>query len=137
VSKLETPITHWYWRQLGDLLVEEFCLVERSATCGGRWVDGLVLPQRETRRAGRREPIEIAPRERAVLLQTKAGRLGMYLMGQTLFSADLLRRRFPAAAIESVALCLRDDDVLRPLLEGHTGCRVVVVPLSTVKEMAV
>lgn len=61
-------------------------------------------------------------------MQTKASRLGMYLMGQTLFSGELLRRRYPAALIESVALCSKDDAVLRPLLEVHTGCRVVVAP---------
>ena len=78
------------------------------------------------------EQIDIAPGERAILIQTKASRLGMYLMGQTLFSADLLRRRFATAAIESVALCLQDDDILRPLLEAHVGCRVVVAPASVI-----
>jgi hypothetical protein len=130
VSKHETPITRWYWHQLGGLLVEEYCLVDRASTCGGRWVDALVLPGRETRIAARGEKIDIASGERAVLVQTKASRLGMYLMGQTVFSAELLRRRCPAAAIESVALCMRDDEVLRPLLEAHTGCRVVVAPRS-------
>jgi hypothetical protein len=52
----------------------------------------------------------------------------MYLMGQALFSAQLLRRRFPSAVIESVALCTSDDEVLRPMLEAHDECRVVVVP---------
>ena len=123
-------MTRWYWRQLGGLLIEEYCLVARAAGCGGRWVDALVLPDRETRLATRGERVEITPGERAVLVQTKASRLGMYLMGQTLFSAELLRRQHPAVAIESVALCTRDDEVLRPLLEAHAGCRVVVVPQS-------
>ena len=130
MSKHETPITRWYWRQLGGLLVEEFCLVDRAANCGVRRVDALILPARETRIASRGEKIDIGPGERAVLVQTKSGRLGMYLMGQTLFSADLFRRRWPTAAIESVALCMSDDDVLRPLLEAHDGCRVIVAPRS-------
>ena len=104
----------------------------RAVTRDGRWVDALVLPQRETRVAARGERVDIAPGERAILLQTKASRLGMYLMGQTLFSANLLRRRFPTAKIESFALCMRDDDVLRPLLEAHVGCRVVVVSPSAI-----
>ncbi len=79
----------------------------------------------------RAEEIDIARGERAVLVQTKDSRLGMYLMGQTLFSAELLRRRWPAAAIESVALCTKDDEILRPLLEAHAGCRVVIAPKST------
>jgi hypothetical protein len=130
MSKLESPMTRWYWHTVSGLLLEEFCLVNRTATCGGRWVDALVLPERDTRIAGRRETINIAPGERAILVQTKASRLGLYLMGQTLFSAELLRHRYPAALIESVALCSKDDAVLRPLLEAHTGCRVVVVPRS-------
>jgi hypothetical protein len=51
----------------------------------------------------------------------------MYLMGQTLFSADLVRRLHPAS-IESVALCRLDDSELRPLLEKFAGMKVVVVP---------
>ena len=130
MSKLESPMTRWYWHTVSGLLREEFCLVNRTATCGGRWVDALVLPERDMRIAGRSETIDIAPGERAILVQTKASRLGMYLMGQTLFSAELLRRRYPTALVESVALCSKDDAVLRPLLEAHTGCRVVVVPRS-------
>ena len=93
-------------------------------------MDAIVLPERETRVASRRELIEIGAGERVVIAQTKGNRLGMYLMGQALFSADLLRRRYPDAAIESVALCTIDDEVLRPLLEAHPGCRVVVAPDS-------
>ena len=84
MSKLETPMTRWYWHTVSGLLREEFCLVNRTATCGGRWVDALVLPERDMRIAGRSETIDIAPGERAILVQTKASRLGMYLMGQTL-----------------------------------------------------
>ena len=136
MSKLESPMTRWYWHTVSGLLLEEFCLVNRTTTCSGRWGDALVLPERDTRIAGRSETIDIVPGERAILVQTKASRLGMYLMGQTLFSAELLRRRYPAALIESVALCSKDDAVLRPLLEAHTGCRVVVVPQSVIAATA-
>jgi hypothetical protein len=91
MSKLETPITRWYWQTLGGLLLEEFCLVNRTAACGGRRVHALVLPERETRIAERGQEIDIASGERAVLVQTKDSRLGMYLMGQTLFSATAVR----------------------------------------------
>jgi hypothetical protein len=128
MSKHETPITRWYWQKLGGLLVEEYCLIERGAH--RRLADAIVLPERETRLAHRGEQITIAPGERVVVLQTKDARLGMYLMGQTLFSAKLLRDRFPEAKIESVALCTTDDAKLRPLLEAHTECRVVVAPQS-------
>ena len=97
-----------------------------------RLVDALVLPDRETRIAARGEPIHLAEGERAVLVQTKDSRLGMYLMGQTLFSAELLRRRFPTAAIESIALCTQDDDVLvafqeRSYIESKTDVAAFVI----------
>lgn len=126
MSKHETPMTRWYWGTIGGTLIEEYYLVFRGDGCAGRWVDALMLPERETRIGTPRESIEIGS-ERAVLVQAKASRLGMYLMGQTLFSAELLRARFPLAGIESIALCTMDDKVLRPLLEAHAGCRVVVV----------
>ena len=88
MSKNETPITRWYWSQLGGLLVEEFCVNRRGAGYGQRLVDAVVLPDRETRVASRREPIEIEAGERVVIVQTKGSRLGMYLMGQVLFSAE-------------------------------------------------
>lgn len=66
-----------------------------------------------------------------VVVQAKAKRLGIYLMGQTLFSAQLMQR-FRPRSVESVALVNKDDDVLRPLLEQYPGIRVIVCPSSTV-----
>jgi hypothetical protein len=127
MSKHETPMTHLFRQSVGGLLVEEFCLVARAPGCRGRWVDALILPDRETRVAERGERVDITG-ERVILVQTKARRLGMNLMGQTLFSAELLRTRFRPDTVESVALCSQDDEVLRPLLERHPGCRVEVMP---------
>jgi hypothetical protein len=62
-----------------------------------------------------------------VVVQTKANRLGMYLLGQAFFSAQLVRR-FQPRSVESVALVAKDDDVLRPLFEQYPGMRVVVCP---------
>ena len=60
-----------------------------------------------------------------IVVQTKGSRLNMYLMGQTLFSRDLALS-LGAKSVRSVALCLKDDEALRPLLERHEGCEVVV-----------
>ena len=62
-----------------------------------------------------------------IVVQAKANRLGMYLMGQTLFSAQLVRR-FKPKSVRSVALCTANDEILRPLLEKYKGMEVVVVP---------
>ncbi len=127
-------MTRRFWRSVGGLLIEEFCLVDRAPGCGGRWVDGLILPDEETRIASRAERVDIAGK-RVISVQTKASRLGMYLMGQTLFSAELLRQRFKPASVESVALCAMDDEVLRPMLEQYPGCRVVVMTPSETAEI--
>ncbi len=127
MSKLETPMTRRYWESVGGLLAEEFCLVRRGKDCSVRLADAIILPDRETRIAAPGEHIDVTG-ERVVVIQTKARRLGMYLMGQTLFSAELLRRHFRPASVEAVALCAKDDAVLRPRFEAHAGCRVVVLP---------
>ena len=127
MSRLETPMTRRYWESIGGLLKEEFCLVRPTKECGIRLADAVILPQQETRIADRGEEIEING-QHVVVVQTKASRLGMYLMGQALFSGELIRRYFKPLSVESVALCAKDDRVLRPLLEAHAGCSVVVMP---------
>ncbi len=51
----------------------------------------------------------------------------MYLMGQTLFSRELVLKLKPKSVL-SVALCSKNDEVLGPMLEKHEGCKVVVCP---------
>jgi len=51
-----------------------------------------------------------------IVVQAKANRLGMYLMGQALFSRELMKP-FRPASIRTVALCAEDDSVLRPPAE--------------------
>ena len=53
----------------------------------------------------------------------------MYLMEHAFFAAQLMRA-FEPRSVESVALVLRDDEVLRPLFEQYTGLRVVVCPTT-------
>jgi len=123
MSKKETPITRWYWNQVGGLLIEEFLAVRRTRARGDRKLDGLIVLGEPKSISG---PIEFDLTDRdVVVVQTKAERLGMYLMGQTLFSRDLALS-LGAKSVRSVALCIRDDEVLRPLLERHEGCEVVV-----------
>ena len=125
MSKLETPMTRWYWRQVGGTLIEEFCAVPRSRNCGVRLLDGVIIKGGEFRLAKQSE-ISIDGQD-IVVVQTKAERLGMYLMGQAFFSTQLMRR-FQPRSIESVALVAKDDDLLRPLFEQYPAMRVVVCP---------
>jgi hypothetical protein len=123
MSKLETPITRWYWGKIGGLLIEEFRVVKASPVQGPRYLDGLIVLGEPKSRTTSRD-FEIKGRD-VVVIQTKAKRLGMYLMGQCLFSRDLVLQ-LGAKSVSSVALCTKDDAVLRPLLEAHEGCEVVV-----------
>jgi hypothetical protein len=125
MSKLETPLTRWYWQQVGGTLVEEFCAVRRSPTCGIRLLDGVIIRGGEFRIAEQSE-VTVEGQD-IIVVQTKAERLGMYLMGQAFFSAQLMKR-FRPRSVESVALVAQDDEVLRPLFEQYEGMRVVVCP---------
>lgn len=123
MSKHETPMTRWYWQQVGGTLVEEFVAVKRTATCGVRILDGVIIRDGEFRIAKQSE-VSIEGKD-IVVIQTKAGRLGMYLMGQAFFSAQLIKP-FKPRSVTSVALCGMDDSVLRPLFEQYPNMKVVV-----------
>lgn len=53
-----------------------------------------------------------------IVVQVKRPRLGMSLMGQAIFSRELMKPFMPAS-IRTVALCGRDDSVMRPLAERY------------------
>jgi hypothetical protein len=58
-----------------------------------------------------------------VVVQTKKGRMGMYIMGQALFSARLARG---AASVRSILLCHETDGALLPLLSPFPEVEVWV-----------
>jgi hypothetical protein len=118
-------MTRWYWQQVGGTLVEKFCAVRRGEDCSNRLIDGIIIKGGEPRIAKGSE-VDLAGKD-IVVVQAKAKRLGMYLMGQALSSAELLKR-FNPRSIESVAIVTKDDAVLRPLFEKHQGMHVVVCP---------
>ncbi len=123
MSKNETPLTRWYWRQVGGLLIEEFQIVSQTSTSSPRYVDGLIVLG-EAPKLSQSRAVDISGRD-VIVVQTKAQRLGMYLMGQCLFSKLLVEQLGPKS-VKSVALCTKDDDALRPLLEQYDGCEVVI-----------
>jgi len=125
MSKHETPMIRRYWQRIGGTLVEEFPVVAASSTCGPRRLDAVILPDGEFRRAHWSQ-VSIAGQD-VIVVQAKASRLGMYLMGQAVFSAELIKR-FNPASVRSVALCTKDDLELRPLLLKFPNVEVVVSP---------
>lgn len=123
MSKHESPILYAYWQTIGGTLIEEFPVLQRGDHHEQRRIDGLILPHGDFRQV---DPHEVVISERdVVVVQVKARRLGMALMGQTLFSA-MLMRRWTTGSIRAVALCTADDAELRPLMEQFPGLEVVV-----------
>jgi hypothetical protein len=118
MSKHETPMIMRYWERVGGTLIEEFPVVKAGRTNGPRRIDAVILPREEKRIASWRD-VDLTDKD-VLLVQAKAKRLGMSLMGQTLISARLIEA-FRPASVRSVALCTADDSVLRPLLEEHEG----------------
>jgi hypothetical protein len=124
MSLHETPILRRYWEKVGGILIEEFPAIRKAADRGARYIDGIIIRSSE-RRIAVHNQVSLHG-EHITIVQVKIGRLGMYLMGQALFSIDLMRP-FEPASIESIALCEHDDAVLRPLFERHPNCRVVTL----------
>lgn len=114
MSKHETPLTRKYWQSIGGTLVEEFPVVRRTTTCAQRLLDGLIVLDGKNRIANADE-ISIEGMD-VIVLQTKANRLGMNLMGQAFFSRELVKV-FQPKSIRTVAICAQDDSVLHALCD--------------------
>lgn len=77
-------MTRRYWETVGGTLVEEFPVVTGVPGAGTRLVDAIILANGEHLIA---KPSEVTlDGEDVIVVQTKTGRLGMYLMGRALFS---------------------------------------------------
>lgn len=131
MSKYETPLTRRYWKEIGGTLIEEFEAVPLrcSPYQARRNIDGVVVlggPQ-EIRKA---DEVEIRDQD-IVVIQTKAGKngytLGMYLLGQALFSRHLMEE-FRPKSIRSVAICTKGDVVMEDLAQKYEIEVVVYEP---------
>ena len=128
MSKQERELTCRYWREgPGGALILEFWAVRPPSTKrrAQRRVDGVVIeggPHRKI--AGRRDRarIDLAGQD-LVVIQTKRGKLGMNLLGQALFSRELMRA-FTPRSVRSVAICNHGDEELEEIADGF-GIEVV------------
>ena len=126
MSKLETPMTEAFWlSQAPGAFIPEYPLVLKASDRQRRCVDGLILPQEENRRASWREFPSLTGRA-VVVVQTKVGAMGMYLMGQAVFSARLALAA-GASSARSILLCERPDAALLPLLADFPEVEVWTV----------
>lgn len=128
MSKLETPMTRRYWERVGGTLLEEYPVVSRGPGVGQRLIDAVIIVDGDHRIASPEERVSLDGHD-LIVVQTKAYRLGMYLLGQALFSRVLIEDRFGPKSVRTVALCAVDDAVLRPIAERY-GIEVVVDDLA-------
>jgi hypothetical protein len=130
MSKHETPMTRWYWRTINKrkgLLIEEFHAVKRDSSTGNnkRHIDGvIVLGEKAERRGPRKGDRELVKGKRVIVIQSKARRLGMSLIGQVVVSRELLSD-LKAKVVKSVGVCREDDKVLHQVLRRFKKCEAV------------
>ena len=122
MSKNETPLTRRYWQSVGGALIEEFPAVLRTESSAQRLLDGVIVLG-EAKEIVKHSNLDIKGKD-IIVIQTKASRLGMNLMGQAIISAKLMER-FEPRSIRSVAICTAGDKVLEALLPEY-GIELVV-----------
>ena len=124
-------MTRWYWRTVNKrqgLLIEEFPAVKRDGSAGKnkRHIDGvIVLGEKADRRGPRKGDRELVKGKRVIVIQSKARRLGMSLIGQVVVSRELLKD-LKAKVVKSVGVCREDDLILRAVLGRFKKCEAVV-----------
>jgi hypothetical protein len=125
MSKHETAMTEGFWRsQAQGAFLAEYPLVRAAADRGARLADAVILPDEPFGKASVLHYPSLAGRN-VIVIQTKPGRMGMYLMGQALFSGRLAKAQ-GAASVRSILLCNRTDGALLTLLEAFPEVEVWV-----------
>ena len=127
MSKHETWRTRKYHKSIGGLLIEEFHAIpaSRDKCVGRRVIDGVIVLGEEDIYDGHK--YDLSDRD-VIAIQTKSGRLGMYLMGQAYFTREILKR-FNPKSIKTVAICGKGDTEMEALCESF-GINVVIIPES-------
>jgi hypothetical protein len=125
MSVSESELVEEYWQRVGGQLIEEFEAVQRGENNGHRYLDAVIIKNKEKERLDSYSSVQLDG-EDVIVVQCKTKRLGMYLMGQAYFSMHLIERHNPAS-IQSVALCTRTDSVLGPIFESYPNCEVVEI----------
>ncbi|HEY3873950.1 MAG TPA: hypothetical protein VGM92_00605 [Candidatus Kapabacteria bacterium] len=123
MSKKETPMTRRYWERVGGTLVEEFCAQKKTSETGRRLLDAIIITEGEQKIASQSE-VSIEGKD-IIIVQAKANRLGMSVMGQALFSIGLMQK-FKPRSIRSVALVAKDDRELREIFLLHENVEIVI-----------
>lgn len=123
MSKHETWRTRKYWNEVGGLLIEEFVAVKGTKEQGRRLMDGIIVLG-EKKAIHPENYFNIEGRD-LIIIQTKATRIGMSLLGQAFLSKFLIEKHKPRS-IKSVAICGKNDAVMKILAREH-GVEIVVI----------
>ena len=113
-NEKETRMLEWYWKEVGGTLCAEFSV----ATATQRRLDAVILPEGEYKEVNTDQMKKLLNGNAAIVVQAKADRLSMALMGQALFSPALVKREFKPRSIRSVALCRENHPNLESLLKS-------------------
>ncbi len=123
MSKHETWRTRKYWEQIGGLLIEEYLAVPGNKQQGKRMIDGVVVLD-EPNAIHKGNTYDISNKD-VIVIQTKKGRIGMYLLGQAYFSRHLIARLNPRS-IKCVAICSKTDSIMEEIAKQHEVEIVVI-----------
>ncbi len=116
----ESEMTEAFAQRLGGSLIKECYIPGRRPQFEQRAIDGMVLLDRIwSSERGRRASETMLAGANVVVVQTKTGELEMPLLGQALFSRELIPQYRPQLPIRTVALCGRDHPILRRLAENQ------------------
>lgn len=124
MSKYESWRTRLFWEKVGGLLIEEFVAVRKSKHNARRLIDAEIVLN-ETKQISNNTEYSISGKD-VIVIQTKSGRLGMYLLGQAYFSKALIRQHNPKS-IRVVAICGKSDLAMEELALQE-NIEVIVIP---------
>jgi len=126
MSKHETWRTRLYWESVGGLLIEEFRAIPRNlkGDVSNRDLDGVIVLE-EPRGIQHAGTFEFKDRD-LIIVQTKPNRLGMGVMGQALFSREIMSR-FNPRSMKMVIVCGKTDSELAAICVKYK-IEVVVIP---------
>ena len=143
-KKPEEKLILKYWDRVGGTLVREFQMVPaiRKEGQGGRFLDGLIVspgrppktpPLKWSNFIKEREGKDPFKGKNLLMVQAKAQKLGMGLMGQAFFSRILTRNsmredEWKPNSLRWVILCKKSDPKLEVLC-GYFGIDVVTPEL--------
>ncbi len=133
MSKREDLLINEYLKEkkIGGTVVWEFRMTQGSKSSGRRFLDALVVANRRSNEQYRwpDAPEDLRSGkaltgQHVILVQASDGRLGMYVMGQALFSRLLMEKwcrphQVQPKSMKSVVVCTAGESDLEPFLKRY------------------